>query len=52
MEHRKIFEEQWARPEIPTQTRGVQIEANPDEFEGRLSGSLAWRAFYDELGLL
>jgi hypothetical protein len=49
MERRKIIEEQFLQT---SQTRGVQIEANPDECEGRLSGSLAWRASRDELGLL
>jgi len=49
MERRKINEEQFLQT---SQTRGVQIEANPDECEGRLSGSLAWRASRDELGLL
>lgn len=49
MERRKKLEDQFLHT---SQTRGVQIEENPDECEGRLSGSLAWRASRDELGSL
>eukprot|EP00590_Aulacoseira_subarctica_P012074 CAMPEP_0172438622 /NCGR_PEP_ID=MMETSP1064-20121228/72896_1 /TAXON_ID=202472 /ORGANISM="Aulacoseira subarctica , Strain CCAP 1002/5" /LENGTH=986 /DNA_ID=CAMNT_0013187185 /DNA_START=497 /DNA_END=3457 /DNA_ORIENTATION=- len=35
-----------------SQSRATEIETNAEECEGRLSGSLAWRASRDELGTL
>lgn len=49
MERREKIEAQFLQT---SQSRATEIEANAEECEGRLSGSLAWRASRDELGTL